>query len=79
MLDVIPLMMVIEELGEILRIKQEKTTIYCTVFIDNNGTLEVSKTPRMRPRTNHISLKYRYYRSYVGQGGGKVENIDNKV
>ena len=68
MRDVIPLMAIIEELSEVLQIKKEKHKMYCTVFEDNNGALELAKTPRLRPRTKHISLKYHHFRDQVRQG-----------
>ena len=79
MRDVIPLMTIIEELSEILQIKNEKPKIYCTVFEDNNGALELAKTPRLRPRTKHISLKYHHFRDQVRKGKIRIEAIDTKV
>ena len=58
MRDVIPLMTIIEELSEVLQIKKEKPKIYCTVFEDNNGALELAKTPRLRPRTNKFNVLF---------------------
>jgi len=49
------------------------------VFEDNNGALELAKTPRMRPRTKHISLKYHHFRQQVKDGKVKIEAIDTKV
>ena len=79
MRDVIPLMTIIEELSEVLQIKKEKPKIYCTVFEDNNDALELAKTPRLRPRTKHISLKYHHFRDQVRQTKIMIEAIDNKV
>ena len=79
MRDVIPLMTIIEELSEVLQIKKEKPKIYCTVFEDNNDALELAKTPRLRPRTKHISLKYHHFSDQVRQGKIKIEAIDTKV
>ena len=79
MRDVIPLMTIIEELSEVLKIKKEKPKIFCTVFEDNNGALELAKTPRMRPRTKHISLKFHHFRQQVKDGKIKIEAIDTKV
>ena len=65
MRDDIPLTTLIEELSEVLQIKTEKPKIYCTVFEDNNGALELAKTPKLRPRRKHISLKYHHLRDKV--------------
>ena len=79
MRDVIPLMTIIEELSEVLQLVKEKPKIYCTVFEDNNGALELAKTPRLRPRTKHISLKYHHFRDQVKNGKVKIEAIDTKI
>ena len=40
-------------------------TIRCTLFEDNSGALELASTPKMRPRTRHINIKYHHFREYV--------------
>ena len=46
------------------------------MFEDNNGSLEISKTPNMMPRTKHVAINYHYFRSYVGKGHLMLEKID---
>ena len=48
----------------------------CAVFEDNNGALEMAKTPKMRPRTKHIAIKYHHFRSHVENGDLLLEKID---
>jgi hypothetical protein len=55
--DVIPIMRLIDE----LRLagfdnNKERPKIFCTVFEDNAGALELANTPKMRPRTKHINV-----------------------
>jgi hypothetical protein len=40
-------------------------TVRCTLFEDNTGALELANTPKMRPRTKHINVKYHHFRDYV--------------
>ena len=40
-------------------------TIHCTLFEDNSGALEMAITPKMRPHTRHINIKYHHFREYV--------------
>ena len=40
-------------------------TIRCTLFEDNSGALELASTPKMRPRTRHINIKYHHFHEYV--------------
>ena len=42
--------------------------IHCKVFEDNSGALEMAKTPKMRPRTKHMNLKYHHFREAVQDG-----------
>ena len=79
MRDVIPLMTIIEELSEALNIKKEKPKMFCTVFEDNNEALKLAKTPRMRPRKKHISLKYHNFKQHVKDNKIKIAAIDTKV
>ena len=40
-------------------------TIHCRLFEDNSGAHELATTPKMRPRTKHINVKYHHFRAYV--------------
>jgi hypothetical protein len=50
--------------------------LYCTVFEDNNGALEMASTPKIRPQTKHINIKYHHFREAVHQGIIRIEHID---
>jgi hypothetical protein len=39
--------------------------IYCKVFKDNSGALELARVPKMRPRMKHINIAMHHFRSYV--------------
>ena len=39
--------------------------VYAKCFEDNTGCLDLAKTPKLRPRTKHIAVKYHHFRSYV--------------
>ena len=39
--------------------------MYCKVFEDNPGALELARIPKIRPRTKHINLIYHHFREYV--------------
>ena len=76
MREVIPMMQIMEEIHDYMGIPLKKPIVKCTVFEDNNGALELAKTPKMRPRTKHIALKYHHFRSFVTQGKIDVLPID---
>jgi len=75
----IPLMRLIMELqvkGVPMLLCQPK--IHCRVFEDNNGALELVKTPKFLPRTKHMNIKYWHFVEYVKQHNREVLNKDNK-
>jgi hypothetical protein len=36
--------------------------VFCQAFEDSSGALEMAKTPKMRPRTKHMHIKYHHFR-----------------
>ena len=55
-----------------------QTAVHCNAFEDNTGALELSKVPKMRPRTKHINIKYHHFREHVQKGTITVEHVDTK-
>ena len=55
-----------------------QTAVHCNAFEDNTGALELSKVPKMRPRTKHINIKYHHFRSHVQKGTITVEHVDTE-
>jgi hypothetical protein len=43
-------------------------TVQCTLFEDNSGAPTLAKAPAMRPRTEHINIKYHHFRTHVAAG-----------
>eukprot|EP00980_Cylindrotheca_fusiformis_P027675 scaffold22031_cov73-Cylindrotheca_fusiformis.AAC.1 len=43
--------------------------VFCTAFEDNSGALEMARSPKIRPRTKHINLKYHHFREHIAQDG----------
>ena len=48
----------------------------CVVFEDNNGAIKLAKTPKMRPRTKHLSIKYHHFSSFVAKGVIRTLKVD---
>jgi hypothetical protein len=78
MRDVIPFVDLVKELDEIIGNASPKVKLHCTLFEDNNGALELAKTPRYRPRTKHIAIKYHHFREHVKNGTVSIKAIDTK-
>jgi hypothetical protein len=53
--DVIPVMNLIKEMREQnIPVICTKPYVYCKVFEDNSGALELARLPKLRPYTKHI-------------------------
>ena len=52
--------------------------VYCKVFEDNSGTLELARLPKLRPRTKHINVCYHHFCEHVRKGLIKIFPIDTK-
>ncbi len=61
--DVIPIMNLLQEMREqnfkVICIKP--CYVYCKEFEDNSGALEVTRLPKLRPRTKHINICYHHF------------------
>jgi hypothetical protein len=74
--DVIPLISSIRELSDAGFTFDTSTTIAkCTAFEDNNGALEMARSLKMRPRTEHINIKYHHFREAVRNGDITLQKI----
>ena len=64
--DVIPIMELIKEMKEHnIPVICTKPYVYCKVFEDNSGALELARLPKLRPRTKHINVCYHHFREQV--------------
>jgi hypothetical protein len=81
----IPLMNLLKECqSHGIAVNENEPEVFCTAFEDNSGALVMANTPKIRPRTKHINLKYHHFRSHVAMDGedntGKIhiKAIDTK-
>jgi hypothetical protein len=64
--DVIPIMELIKEMKEHnIPVICTKPYVYCKVFEDNSGALELARLPKLHPRTKHINVCYHHFREHV--------------
>jgi hypothetical protein len=67
--EVIPLLHLMKEAKENrVKIDIEQANFHCKIFEDNAGAIELAKTPKMRPRTKHLNIKYHHFRQHVQSG-----------
>ncbi len=77
--DVIPVMNLLEEMREgDFQVIGTKPHVYCKVFEDNSGALELARLPKLSPRTKHINVCYHHFRKHVRKGLIKIFPIDMK-
>ena len=77
--EVLPLMNLVLELKNAgFDMNTAVPKIHCKVFEDNSGALEMARTPKMRPRTKHINIKYHHFREAVENGKVSIHDIDTK-
>ncbi|KAL7561436.1 hypothetical protein ACA910_009292 [Epithemia clementina (nom. ined.)] len=77
--EVIHLMELLNELRSFkIPIPFCKPKIKCQVFEDNAACIEVSKEPKLRPRTKHLAVRLFHFRQYVERGDITIQHISSK-
>ena len=67
--DVIPVVNLLQEMREQdYQVICTKPHIYCKVFEDNIGALELARLPKLHPRTKHINVSYQHFCKHVREG-----------
>ncbi len=57
-----PIMVLIQEIrGKRFPVIYTKHYVYCKVFKDNSGALELARLPKLRPHTKHINICYHHF------------------
>ena len=67
--ELLPLKSLIKEVIDNLGIDSEnlKFLSSSTIYEDNNGAIDVNTSPRTTPTSNHIAVKYHWFRQHVGK------------
>jgi hypothetical protein len=77
--DVIPVMNLIQEIREKgFEVVCTEPYVYCKVFKDNSGALELARLPKLCPRTKHINVCYHHFCKHVRKGLIEIFPIDTK-
>ena len=72
----IPIMNLIDEASSFgMLFSLDKTKIFCKLFCDNTGAVELLKLPKVRPRTKHINVKLHHFWEYIVNGLIKILHI----
>jgi hypothetical protein len=77
--DIIPVMNLIQKMQEKqFQVICTQPYIYCKVFENNSGALELARLPKLRPRTKHINVCYHHFCEHVRKGLIKIFPINTK-
>ena len=71
-------MVLLDEVKKTILGGKDIPTIYCSVFEHNKGYIYISSTPTMRPRTNHICIKYHNLRKHVLDKTVSITYVDTE-
>ena len=50
--------------------------VYCKMFKDESGALQLARMPKIRPRTKHINVLYHHFGSYIRDYSISIFSID---
>jgi hypothetical protein len=77
--EVFPLMELAKELAHAgFNLGTKIPRVHCKAFEDNSGALEMARTPKMRPRTKYLNIKYHHFREAVEEGQVTIHSIGTK-
>jgi hypothetical protein len=77
--DIIPVMKLLQEMRERnFKVVCIKPCVHYKVFEDNAGALELTRLPKLCPRTKHINVCYHHFCKHVQKGLIKIFPIDTK-
>ena len=77
--EVIPMMRLLTKLHAVgFAFHTEIPKMHCKVFEDNSGALTMARTPKMRPRTKHLNIKYHHFREAVHNGLISIHGISTE-
>jgi len=78
--DVIPVMALVSEMkSKGFPVLCTEPYVYCKLFEDNSGALEIARLPKMRPRTRHLCVTLHHFREHVRLGLVKLFPISTEL
>ncbi len=71
--DIIPIIDLIQEMKDRnIPVICSKPYVYCKVFEDNAGALELARLPKLCPHNKHINICYHHFHEHVQKGLIKI-------
>jgi hypothetical protein len=77
--DVLPIMFLVQEIcKKDFQVICTKPYVYCKVFEDNSGVLELARLLKLCPCTKHINVCYHHFCEHVRNGLIKIFPVGTK-
>ena len=76
MRNLIPLRHIMLEVSSIFWIKCDSCNSYTTTFEYNNGEIQLTKEPKQRPQTKHLSIKWNNFIEHINRDTSKIGYIE---
>jgi hypothetical protein len=77
--DVIPIMGLLQQMRERnFNVLCTEPYVYCKVFEDNSGALELARLSKLCPSTKHINVCYHHFCKHVRKELIKIFPVDTK-
>jgi hypothetical protein len=77
--DINPIMGLLQEMREQgFDVLCTEPYVYCSVFEDNSGALELARLPKLCPRTKHINVCYHHFCEDVRKGLIEIFPVNTK-
>ena len=73
LIQVLPLMTMMQEINEVLPLLISKPNFVCKVHEDNQYCIKMATRTKFSPRTKHIALKYHHSRYHVKYGCVEIQ------
>ncbi len=78
--DIIPVMNLLQEMREQdYQVICTKPHLYCKIFEDNLGALELARLPDLRPWTKHINVCYHHFAHMCKRGLSRYSLLTQKT
>ena len=72
------MMHLLKEMLIVFDLENFKPMVQCKVFEDNKRWISLATSPKLTPRTKHISLKYHHYKRFVTMKIIEILHIDTR-
>ncbi|KAL7478718.1 hypothetical protein ACHAWX_000123 [Stephanocyclus meneghinianus] len=74
----LPFLTLMQEIGRVIKFFNPKSKFHCKVIQGTMSCIKVAESPKFKPHTKHIAIKYHYFCKHVLDGTVTILYIDTK-